>query len=369
MTPSMEFKPSTPLTMGVELELQLVDLRDGNLTQAAADLLRLIEKRRPELDIKLEITESMIEVASGVQSTHGGMLHDLRSLRDEVCEAAKRLNVGVCGGGAHPFQLWAERRIATGQRFQQISGLYGYLAKQFTVFGQHVHIGCPDGDSAVRLLHGLAPYVPHFIALAANSPFLQGTDTQFDCARMNTVSAFPLAGRMPFLTNWDQFSRYFDKMRAAGVIESMKDFYWDIRPKPEYGTVEVRVFDTPLDVGRAAALAIYTQGVARFLMEDGFEPLSEDSYLAYSFNRFQACRFGLQGTIIDSMTHQRQTIAEAVRKTLERLYITDAANTQVYESIERGLETGNDASRLRAAFGKTGSLQSVVELQVRQFAH
>lgn len=370
MTSPMPFNNSAPLTMGVELELQLVDLRDGNLTHAAADLLRLVKMRRPELDVKLEITESMIEVASGVQSNHAGLLHDLRNLRDVVCEAAQRLNVGVCGGGAHPFQHWAERRIAQGQRFQHISGLYGYLAKQFTVFGQHVHIGCPDGDSAVRLLHGLGPYVPHFIALAANSPFLQGTDTQFDCARMNTVSAFPLAGRMPFVTSWEEFSNYYDKMLTAGVIESMKDFYWDIRPKPEYGTIEIRVCDTPVTVERAAALAAYAQALARYLLVERPHTLSEDAYHVYSYNRFQACRFGLEGEFADPHTQEKRSLREDIVATLEALAVhaheldAEAGLEEIADCVRNG---GNDARWMREVYAKSHSLPDLVWRQAERW--
>src|SRR5260221_9173837 len=105
---TLEFKSSEPLTLGVELELQLVDRRDGDLTHAASDLLPVVQKEHPDLDVKLEITESMIEVATAVRSDHSGVLADLRALRDAVCRGAALLNVGVCGGGAHPFQVWTE---------------------------------------------------------------------------------------------------------------------------------------------------------------------------------------------------------------------------------------------------------------------
>src|SRR5437870_10646754 len=156
MTEVLEFKPSEPLTLGVELELQLVDRRDGDLTRAGSDILPLVKKRHPGLDVKLEITESMIEVATAVQLTHSGVLADLRALRDAVCAAAELLNVGVCGGGAHPFQAWTERHISEAPRQPYTSERYAYLANQFTVFGQHVHIGGPNPDAAV----GPVPGVP-----------------------------------------------------------------------------------------------------------------------------------------------------------------------------------------------------------------
>lgn len=369
MSDALEFESSEPLTLGVELELQLVDRRDGDLTRAASDLLPLVQKRHPGLDVKLEITESMIEVATAVQRTYPGVLADLRVLRDAVCAGAELLNVGVCGGGAHPFQVWTERHISAGPRMQYISELYGYLAKQFTVFGQHVHIGCPDADAAVRLVHGLSRYVPHFIALGASSPFSHGADTAFDCSRMNTVASFPLSGRMPFVRDWAEFNDYFAKMRSTGVVNSMKDFYWDIRPKPEFGTVEVRVFDTPLTVERAAALAIYTQGVAREILTRPMFDFTEDAYLVYGFNRFQACRFGLQGEIIDPFTRERRPLIDDVRATLDAIapYARPDDDPALRE-IAGCLAAGNDATWLRQRFAETGSMGRVVGLQLERFA-
>ncbi len=369
MNDLLKFQASEVFTLGVELELELVDLRDGDLTRAATDLLRITQKRHPKLDIKLEITESMIEVATAVNREYKGVLGDLCALRDAVCEAAKLLNVGVCGGGAHPFQSWTERHIADGPRMRYISDLYGYLAKQFTVFGQHVHVGCPDGDAAIRLVHGLSRYVPHFIALAASSPFLQGEDTEFDCARMNSVSSFPLSGRMPFVRDWAEFNAFFAKMRSTGIVESMKDFYWDIRPKPEYGTVEVRVCDTPLSVDRAAALAIYVQSVARLILARPALDITEDAYLVYSFNRFQACRFGFRGELVDPVTRERRPLDTDIRDTVAAIrQVVPAADDEPLREIERCIDSGNDASWLRARFAELGALRMVVAAQTERFA-
>ena len=243
------FKASEPLTMGVELELQLVNPADFDLSASASDLLHLLERRKFPGDVKPEMTESMIEVSSGVHTRHDELLAQLRRIRAALIAAGDRLNIAVCGGGTHPFQRWFDQRIFAKPRFEELSGLYGYLAKQFTIFGQHVHIGCASADEGLYLLHALNRYLPHFIALSASSPFFQGVDTLFDSARLNSVFAFPLSGRAPFLLNWPEFEHgYFAKMEKTGVVKSMKDFYWDIRPKPEFGTIELRVCDTPLTV-------------------------------------------------------------------------------------------------------------------------
>jgi len=365
------FKASNALTMGVELELQLVNPTDLDLSASAMDMLHLLERSRFPGDVKPEITESMIEIATDVHTRHDQLLAQLRQMRDVLVAAGDRLNVGVCGGGTHPFQRWFHQRIFAKSRFKELSALYGYLAQQFTVFGQHVHIGCGSPDAGLFLLHALNRYLPHFIALSASSPYSQGVDTLFDTARLNSVFAFPLSGRAPFILRWSEFERdYFAKMEKTGVVKSMKDFYWDIRPKPEYGTIELRVCDTPLTVERAAALACYLQALCRMLLAGEEPPPAEDDYLVYNYNRFQACRFGLDGTIVQPRNNDNLWLREDILATLRRLEPhaaalgSEAALDDIYRVVSA---EGNHASYLRMQYADEGGIQGVVDAAVRRF--
>jgi carboxylate-amine ligase len=361
-----EFKPSAGFTMGVELELQILNSRDYNLARDAADLLELLGKTGHPGAVRPEITESMIEVNTSIQSTHYSLVKELQAIRDAVARAAQRLNLRVAGGGSHPFHQWNDRRIYPTERFKHILDLYGYLAKQFTIFGQHVHLGCPGGDEAVYLSHLLARYTPHFIALSASSPFQQGEDTSYQSSRLNTVSAFPLSGQMPFVQSWSEFVGYFTKMRGYGIVESMKDFYWDIRPRAEYGTVEIRVFDTPLAVERAAALAAYAQALARHLLTDRPRPPSREVYLLYNYNRFQACRYGLAGKLIDADTGRQVPLKDDVLETIARVEPHAAAlgGGLALKELEVAARNGaGDAEWLRRAYKERGTLTEVARLQ------
>jgi carboxylate-amine ligase len=248
--------------------------------------------------------------------------------------------------------------------------VYGYLAKQFTVFGQHIHIGVPDGDAAIYLAHTLSRYIPHFIALSASSPFQQGTDTDFQSSRLNTVSAFPLAGTLPFVLTWHEFVAYFEKMQRFGIVDSMKDFYWDIRPKPEYGTVEIRVLDTPLTVEHAAQLAAYAQTLAHYLLtRRPFAP-SEDVYLVYKHNRFQACRYGLAGTYIDALARDQRPLQRDVLDTLDLLqpHARTLDNEATLVALRSDVAAGrSDAAWLRETYRQLGSLNDVARRQSEQW--
>src|SRR5690349_2293614 len=367
---ALEFTRSDPLTFGVELELMVLNTHDYNLVRGAPDLLARLEKVDLEGEVKPEITESMIEVNSAVNTRYGELLDELLHVRDAIVVAADRLNVAVAGGGSHPFHKWKERRIFQGERFQRVSGLYGYLAKQFTVFGQHIHVGVASGDDAIHLTHGLARYIPHFIALSASSPFSQGEDTSFETSRLHAISAFPLSGHMPPVKTWAEFGRYFDEMALYGIVASMKDFYWDIRPKPEYGTVEIRICDTPLTVECAAQIAAYAQTLAADLLRHrGAEPV-EPLYRVYGYNRFQACRFGFDAALVDPWARRHVTLRDDLLATLERL---EPCATELGTAIPLlslascAARSLNDSRWLRERLEETKSLPDVVRLQAARW--
>jgi carboxylate-amine ligase len=183
---------------------------------------------------------------------------------------------------------------------------------------------------------------------------------------LNTVSAFPLSGTLPFVHSWGEFEQFFDGMRAYGIVESMKDFYWDIRPKPEYGTVETRVFDTPLTVERAALIACYVQALARHILVDRPLAPSREVYTLYNYNRFQACRYGLGGKLIDAYSRQTVSLARDLRDTLKVVAPHAAAlgNGEALARLAAGVEAGHsDADWLRGAFRERESLNDVARVQ------
>lgn len=364
------FKNSEAYSLGVELELQLVNLTDFDLTASSPDLIYLLGKKEFPGSFTPEVTESMIEICTTVHTNYSTLLNQLLEIRNALVCAGDKLNVGICGGGTHPFQRWAEQKVFDKERFNFLLSRYGYLAKQFTVFGQHIHVGCPSGSEGLYLLHCLNRYLPHFIALSASSPFVQGSDTLFNSARLNSVFAFPLSGHAPFILDWDEFDNiYFAKMHKTGTINSMKDFYWDIRPKPEYGTIELRVCDTPLTIEKAAGLAAYLQAVCKYIMQEKPYPPTEDDYLVYNYNRFQACRFGMEGTIVHPKTYDSIPLCDDIVDTLEKIepYAIELGSSDAMANLRNYISEDNDAAFIRNEFFKSGSLEYVVNEAVNKF--
>jgi carboxylate-amine ligase len=362
------FATSAPNSLGIELELQLIDPTSFDLTAASDDLLAQLAGHPMADRVKPEITRSMIELNSSVHEHPAKLLAEMSEMRDVLGAAADALGVVVAGGGVHPFMRWQDRSIHDSPRFQYIAETYGYLARQFTVFGQHIHLGTTSGDEAIRLVRGLSPYVPHFIALAAASPYFEGVDTLYSCCRLNAVNNFPLSGHMPAdVRDWYGFEAHIAQLRATGLAESIKDLYWDIRPKPEFGTVEIRVCDTPLTVERACQLAAFAQVLAVFVSRQ--EEPAETAWLAYRSNHFQACRFGLHGSYV-TPDGERMRLGDHLRALLQQLMpvAEELGTVNMLQTLRDELQHGgNDARWLRAEFHRLRDLSAVVEGMTRRW--
>ena len=345
------FRASEPFTLGVELELMLLEAGSGQLAPESPALLRDLESHRLSAQIKAEITMSMIEFNSGIHMSADSLEQELRGLCSAVQAAAGNRHLMLCGGGAHPFRDWPQREIYPEPRFEKVHEIYGYLAKKFTVFGQHVHVGVSGAEDAIYLAHVFNRFVPHFIALSAASPFQRGIDTTFQSSRVNVVSQFPLSGHLPDVHIWRDFEAYFSRMRRTGLVESMKDFYWDVRPKPEFGTIEIRVCDTPVTVALAADLATLAQAIARLYLET--RPTIETSlqYDLYAVNRFLAARFAFEATILDIELDRTTSLADSIGTLIERCkqVCTDSADVARLDRLDRRAQRRHtDAEWMRA---------------------
>lgn len=363
---TLPFKSSSMLSLGVELELQIIDPMTYDLISHAKDLIRNIKTSPYANTIKPEITQSMIEINSSIHQSTATLYDELVSMRTFLLSQAEKIGIRFSGGGTHPFDLWTAQKIFPTKRFKNLSRHYRYLSKRSTVFGQHVHVGCSSAEDALYLTHALSRYVPQLIAISAASPFYQGVDTGYHSSRSNVFNAFPLSGVIPYLINWQDFSRYFYKMRKLDIVSTMKDFYWDIRPKPEFGTVEIRVCDTPLTIKKAVMIAAYIQSLSQYLLQEKPFEISNDFYYLYNYNRFQAGRYGYEGDFVDPITLQHGSIYDDLLATLKiiKKNIKSLNNFDFVSQLSSEiLKKRNDASFLRQREKEGNSLQQVVHEQ------
>ena len=215
--PLADFHRSDPFTLGIELELQVVNPPGYDLSQDASTLIADVQHELTVGEAKHDITESMLEIATGVCRDISHAQIQLSAIQQAVQRAALRHHLQICGGGSHPFHAWQRQQISDNPRYVKTVEHFGYLAQQATVFGQHVHVGCQSGDDAIYLLHGLSRFVPHFIALNAASPWFDSTDSRFACSRLNRFSSYPDNGPMPWVADWQGFRRLFRQLSYTSI--------------------------------------------------------------------------------------------------------------------------------------------------------
>lgn len=367
----LPFKESKLASLGIELEFQIIHPNSFSLVSKSKELLRNIRESTYQEQIKPEITQSMIEINSSIHDSASPLFEEIKKIQTYLIEQANEINVLFCGGGTHPFQKWSVQKIFPTMRYKRLSQHYRYLSKRSTVFGQHIHVGCKNGDDALYLTHALTRYIPQLVAMSTASPYYQGVDTGYHSTRLTIFTGFPSSGVIPYLTNWKEFSEYYYKMVELGIIESMKDLYWDIRPKPEFGTVELRICDTPLTLERAVMLAAYTQALSLYLLEERPFKITPNFYHVYHYNRFQACRYGFDSDFIDPVTYNRIMITDDILHTIKKIeHYANQLNGMPFVSrlMEIMLDKNDDASLLRNIFKIHNSFPKLVQEQCKIWA-
>lgn len=370
MKEELHFNQSSAVSIGIELEFQIINPKSFSLVSCAKEILDNIQEKKYQLKIKPELTQSMLEINSSVHSNIQELAKELQQLYHYLLLKSSKLGIVFCGGGTHPFHKWTNEKIFLTKENKSFARKYKYLAKQATVFGQHVHIGCLNAEEALYLTHALARFIPHFIAISASSPFYWGVDTGFFSSRTTVFNAFPLSGVIPFLINWNEFSDYFYKMKKLNVIKYIDDFLWDIRLQPKFGTVEVRVCDAPLTLEKALLITSYIQTLSLYLLEEKPFEINHNLYYLYNHNRFQSSRYGFKGTLIDPFTSKHRSIAEDILITFKKIkkYAHTLQNDKFLIQLKKEVEeNNNDTSKLREIFKRTNSFEAVVAAQCEEW--
>ncbi len=338
------FNPSQNLSMGTEVELQLIDLTNFNLSDQSALIVHTVNDHQ---HVKQDLTTSIIELNSSPHLSAMAIFHELIQLIEKIRLVAIAYHIDLCGGGRHYSHDWKGQSITDKARYQNMAARLGYLSKA-CVFGQHIHVGVKTGDDAMYLCHTLRQYVPQLIALSASSPYYRGEDTQFSSSRFSSLDSMPNYGSFEEIYTWDAFQDYFHKVTSSGAIAGIKDLYWDIRPQPQLGTIEVRVCDTPLYLYHAAMLAGYTHLLVKMLLQQKY-PVTGDYRAIYAANKFYANRYGLNAEMINN-TYQKMPLREHIFNTTQQLKKLTLSSDEKYiiDYIEKYTLLGiNDADVIR----------------------
>lgn len=363
----LSFSGSVPGTVGVEVELQVLDHQTGDLAPGAQRILDTCLEEKIE-GVSGEFLLSMLEVRTSVCGSVAEVRDELVPLIQRVRHIASSVGFDIGFGGTHPFGRPAMSAVSPGDRYQRIQKRQAFMAYQEAVYGLHVHVGVPNAEMAIGVINNLVAYLPHLLALSANSPFWQGIDTGFASARLRMFRPSGNSGLPLHLESWQDFTEFCQVQHAAELIDATKDIYWDIRPRPGFGTIEFRIFDVP---GRfSEMLGIVT--LVRAMVLDSLKSLENNPALMRgnrhthwlaAENRWLASRYGLQTEIVREPGQGRITLADDIGGLMERLApaIAGSEDRSFIHAIEGIQQSDTGTERQRQVYRETGSWRAVVE--------
>jgi carboxylate-amine ligase len=311
------WRPSTPYTIGLEEEVMLLDPENWSLAQRSDDVLPQLPPGLAK-HVSAETHQAAIELATDPHTTVRDAITQLRDLRIWLAEELDDLGLAVAAAGTHPSALWTETLVSPAGRYQVIQRTMADLARREPTFALHVHVGVPDAQRAIRLMNQLRAHLPMFLALSANSPFWQGRATGLASTRTSVFGAFPRTGVPRRFISYDDWVHTVDTLLRAGAFPEPTFLWWDVRPQPALGTVEVRVMDAQTDVEATGALCALVQSVARLEIEEGYAPAGlVGAEEVLEENRFLAARDGIEADLLDPEAEMRRPARAQLRRLLD----------------------------------------------------
>ncbi len=319
----LAFHPSLEPSFGVEVELQILDRESGDLAPGAVRILKACEDDGVA-GTTCELMQSMLEVKTGICSTVDEARDQLVARIGRVRNIATSLGYELAMASTHPFHHATTSTIFPDERYAKILERLQWLTYQRVMFGLHVHVGMPDGDTAIGVTNLLVRYLPHLIALSANSPFWQGVDTGLASTRVALYRLLPHAGIPQYFGDWKAFRHYCRVMLDCKTISSFKDIYWDIRPRPDFGTIEIRICDIPPTLTETLRLValIRTLAVASLRLVKERPRVrrgAERRHWIAVENKWLATRYGLKATFVRTPSGKRRGLAQDVAELVEKL--------------------------------------------------
>jgi carboxylate-amine ligase len=368
------FQPSERSSLGIEWELELIDRDTRELTSGATEILTEIApvpgEEHPKA--KHELLESTIEIITGICSTVAEAREDLAGTLKEVQVAAAKRNLGVMCSGTHPFTDWSTQTVSPNPRYAQLVEQMQWLARRLQIFGVHVHVGVRAPEKAIPINNALMMYIPHFLALSASSPYWMGSDTGLASARSKVFEGLPTAGLPYSLSGWDAFEEYMDTLISSRTIESIREVWWDIRPHPNFGTVELRICDGIPTLDEISVIAAMAQSLVESFdrqLDKGYTLPQPRMWLVRE-NKWRAARYGLDAEIVvDDLGQSVKPIKEAILDLAEDLEPTarKLGCAEELMKVEQLMEIGASYQRQRAAAASAdGDLRVVVDGLLRE---
>jgi glutamate---cysteine ligase / carboxylate-amine ligase len=315
-------------TLGVEIELGLVDAQTGELANSIQAVLDGLPHDRagpldavPGQTVKPELMQSCVEIITGVCDTVGQAEADLRGKIAAVEAVTDELGLSLWWGATHPFSDWNDQQVTLNSRYQLLVNQLQEMARRLVTFGLHVHVGVDSGDKAVMICDRIMQHLPTFLALTCSSPYWQGRDTGLQSFRSKIMEGLPTAGLPTLMRNWSEYVWLVNHMIDTGFIHTIREIWWDVRPHHNFGTVELRVCDMPGSLADTMGIAAFAQCLVQALSDK----IDEGAYqhdchpMMVRQNKWRAGRFGMRAQLVDSYTYEVRSVRKVVEQLVDRL--------------------------------------------------
>jgi glutamate---cysteine ligase / carboxylate-amine ligase len=367
------FNASERSSLGVEVELEIVDRQSRDLASAASEVLEEVGGGHPGGDhpkAKHELFECTIEIITGICHSVAEARNDLGTTLKEVAAVCDRRGLALLCSGTHPFSDWHDQRVSPDRRYHKLVDDMQWLARRLQIFGVHFHVGVRSAEKVIAIANGLTAYIPHFLGLSASSPFWHGRDTGLASSRSKVFENLPTAGLPYQMEDWGEFEQFMETLVNAQAINSIREVWWDIRPHPDFGTVELRICDGIPTLREVAGLAALAQCLVEWfdtLIDRGATPPVPREWVI-RINKWRAARYGIDAEIIGDAKGTRVPLAQSIRDLIEELSPV-ASRLGCLDELRSNLEVldhGPSYLRQRRIVEAGGSYTDVVDSLVRE---
>jgi carboxylate-amine ligase len=350
-------------TVGIEEELMLLDAETLDLAQ---EIERILDAVPDELDgqVKPELLQAVLEIATKPHGSVAEAARELRDLRRALVSLCEERGLLVAALGTHPFAKWEQQALVDRKRYHELADELGMIARRELIFGTHIHVGMDDPDRAIYVADGIRRYLPLMLALSVNSPFWRGHSTGLMSSRVPVFRAFPRVGIPPHYGTWEVYSTRVELMMKAGAIEDYTYMWWDVRPHPNLGTVETRVFDQLTRVDDTIAFAALTVSLAHRLAAayDAGEPLVEYPTELVDDNKVRAAIHGMEGVLMDFRAGKQEPAETSARRLMDELaeHATELGCERELAGVERLLGGDTGARRQLRLYERNPDLHALM---------
>lgn len=367
------FNASERSSLGVEVELEIVDRQSRELASAASAVLEEMGTGHPGGEhpkAKHELFECTVEIITGICSSVAEAKNDLETTLKEVAAAADRRGLALMCTGTHPFSDWHDQQVSPDERYHRLVDDMQWLARRLQIFGVHFHVGVRSAAKVIAIANALTAYIPHFLGLSASSPFWHGRDTGLASSRSKVFENLPTAGLPYRLDDWSDFEQFMETLVNAQAITSIREVWWDIRPHPDFGTVELRICDGIPTMREVAGLAAMAQSLVEWFdtrIDEG-ESLPVPREWVIRMNKWRATRYGIDAEIIADEQGTRVRLADSVRDLIEELSPV-AQRLGCLDELRSNLDVvdrGPSYLRQRRVLAAGGSYADVVDSLIQE---